>query len=194
MAKETNTSRNFDEDAALKAIVQGTAAGTGEAFFDSLVMNLVDVLGVHGAWVTEYLPDSERLRAYSFMLGGDWVKNYEYDIRETPCEPVIESQELICVPDRLIELYPNDPDLEPAGAVSYMGVPLTDVDGAILGHLAVLDNKPMPEDPRITNLFKIFAARAAAELQRLRAEQGIREREEKLGRLVDGAMDANQSQ
>ena len=111
MAKETNTSRNFDEDAALKAIVQGTAAGTGEAFFDSLVMNLVDVLGVHGAWVTEYLPDSERLRAYSFMLGGDWVKNYEYDIRETPCEPVIESQELICVPDRLIELYPNDPDL-----------------------------------------------------------------------------------
>ena len=30
----------FDEDVALKAIVEGTAAGTGEAFFSSLVENL----------------------------------------------------------------------------------------------------------------------------------------------------------
>jgi len=39
-------------------------------------------------------------------------------------------------------------------------------------------------------LFQIFAARAAAELQRLRAEADVRDREEKLGRLVDSAMDA----
>jgi PAS domain S-box-containing protein len=39
-------------------------------------------------------------------------------------------------------------------------------------------------------VFRIFAARAAAELRRLRAEAQVREREEKLGLLVDSAMDA----
>jgi PAS domain S-box-containing protein len=76
------------------------------------------------------------------------------------------------------------------GAVSYMGVPLLDVDGKILGHLAVMDTRPMPEEPRLIALFKIFSARAAAELQRLRAEARVREREEKLEGLVNSAMDA----
>jgi PAS domain S-box-containing protein len=48
----------------------------------------------------------------------------------------------------------------------------------------------MPEAPRVLATFRIFATRAAAELQRLHREVEIREREEKLGRLVDSAMDA----
>ena len=191
MANPTSEeSRPIDEEAAFRAIVQGTSSGTGEVFFNALVENLAEVLQVHGAWVTEFLPDSLRLKAYAFRLGDDWVADYEYDIKGTPCEPVIDSCELFHVPEKVIELYPDDPDLAPIGAVSYMGVPLLDVDGNILGHLAVLDNRPMPKNPRIINLFRIFAARAAAELQRLRAEKVIREREEKLARLVNGAMDA----
>ena len=90
----------------------------------------------------------------------------------------------------LLALYPNDPEVAEVGAVSYMGMPLIDVDGRILGHLAIVDRRPMPEEPRVHALFRIFAARATAELQRLRAESQAREREEKLGRLVDSAMDA----
>jgi PAS domain S-box-containing protein len=103
---------------------------------------------------------------------------------------VIKNERLIHIPDRVIELYPRDPDLPEIGAVSYMGVPLKDLDGQILGHLAVLDNAPMPEEPRSMTVFRIFAERAAAELRRLRAEADVREREQKLGRLVDSAMDA----
>ena len=66
------------------------------------------------------------------------------------------------------------------GAVSYMGVPLTDLDGTVLGHLAVMDRKPMPAMPESITLFEIFAGRAAAELRRLRAEQQVREREAQL--------------
>jgi PAS domain S-box-containing protein len=47
----------------------------------------------------------------------------------------------------------------------------------------------MPAEPRAVALFRIFAARATAELRRLRAEAQVREREEKLSRLVDTAMD-----
>ena len=40
------------------------------------------------------------------------------------------------------------------GAASYMGVPLLDLDGKILGHLAVLDKRPMPEEPRAQPCFR----------------------------------------
>jgi len=179
-----------DEHEALRALVEGTASHTGERFFAELVRNLVRVLGTHGAWVTEYLEQSRRLRALAFWLGDGWVEDYEYAIAGTPCEPVIERAGLVHFPENIVALFPRDPDLAPFGAVSYMGAPFLDLDGRILGHLAVLDTKPMPADPRTQALFQVFANRAAAELRRLRVETELREREEELGRLVDGAMDA----
>ena len=108
----------------------------------------------------------------------------------TPCERVIDDRCLIHIPDNLLDIYGDDPDVRAMGAASYMGMPLLDLDGAILGHLAVLDMRPMPAEPRAQTLFQIFAARAGAELRRLRAETQVREREQKLGRLVGSAMDA----
>jgi len=52
-----------------------------------------------------------------------------------------------------------------------------DPAGTDLGHLAVLDSRPMPKEPRLISLFQIFANRAAAEHQRLRAEAATREHE-----------------
>ncbi len=180
----------MNEQEALRAIVEGTATATGEPFFRELVRHLARALDVRGAWVTEFVAERRRMRAYAFWLEDRWVEDYEYALAGTPCEPVIDNDRLVLIPDRVIELFPEDPDLPPAEAVSYMGVPLHDTDGAILGHLAVLDSRPMPEDPRHTDLFRIFANRAAAELRRLRAEGEVRERELKLSRLVDSAMDA----
>ena len=184
------TFRDLDESAALRAIVEGTATGTGERFFTALVENLARALDTMGAWVTEYLPDSRQLRAIALWMDGEWMNGYEYSIDGTPCAPVVEDSRLVHIPDNVMELYPDDPDLEKFNAVSYLGVPLKDVDGRVLGHLAVLDKRPLPADGRCLALFRIFAARAAAELQRLRAEGEVREREEKLGRLVASAMDA----
>jgi PAS domain S-box-containing protein len=177
-------------DEALRVILLGTATETGGQFFAALVQNLAKALATHGAWVTEYFPEQRRLRALAFWMDGQWLQDYEVDIAGSPCEQVIGQRRLVHFPDRLLELFPNEPDVMAIGAVSYLGVPLLDTDGSILGHLAVIDRRPIPEDPRVHAIFKIFGARAAAELQRLRAEAEVREREEKVGRLLGSAMDA----
>ncbi|MGH7845478.1 MAG: sigma-54-dependent Fis family transcriptional regulator [Candidatus Binatia bacterium] len=182
--------QGLDEDVALRTILEGTAMETGERFFAALVQNLAKALRTDGAWVTEYLKECRRLRALAFWMDGQWVQDYEADIAGTPCEQVIETANLVHFPDKLLELYPDDPDIKATGAVSYLGMPLKDIDGRILGHLAVIDRRPIPEEPKVLTLFRIFAARATAELQRLRAEKQVCEREEKLGRLVNSAMDA----
>jgi len=181
--------QTLDEDAVLRQILEGTAKETGERFFYVLVENLAKALNIFGAWVTIWHGET-RLRAVAFWLGDRFVPDYEYELAGTPCEPVFRECRLVHIQERLVELYPNDPDLKPMGAVSYIGVPLLDVDGTILGHLAILDKQPLPSEARVFALFRIFAARAAAELRRLRAEYQIIEREERLRRLFDSAMDA----
>ena len=175
---------------ALREIVEGTSAETGAGFFDALVKHLARSIGTKCAWVTEWLPDQRRLRALSFWNGENYTPDYEYPIANTPCESVIESRQLVIIPDRLIELYPKDPDLPPHGAMSYMGVPLFDTDDQILGHLAVLDDKPASENESVTAIFNIFAGRAGAELRRLRRDRALHEREQKLSLMFEGAMDA----
>jgi PAS domain S-box-containing protein len=181
---------NLDEETALRTILEGTATVTGERFFEALVENLSKALQTHAAWVTEYLSESRRLRALAFYLNGTFLKDWEMDIVGTPCEHVIEQARLIHFPDNLLNLFPIDPDVTSIKAASYIGMPLTDSTGKILGHLAVIDTRPMPKEPRILAIFRIFASRASAELQRLHAESATREREQKLRRLVDSAMDA----
>jgi PAS domain S-box-containing protein len=178
-----------DEQTLLRAIVEGTATETGEAFFVALVRTLARALGVHGAWVTEFLARPRRLRALAFWLGDGLVPEYEYDVRGTPCEAVIDRAATVHIPDRAVELYPADLDLARLSAVSYLGTALVDGDGTILGHLAVLDTRPMPSAPGLRDVFGVFAERATAELRRLRLEHRLREREAKLAGLIDGAMD-----
>ncbi len=43
-----------DEIAALRAIVEGTARATGDAFFQSLVRHLAEAIGVSYAFVAEF--------------------------------------------------------------------------------------------------------------------------------------------
>jgi len=182
--------QDIDIDAALRTILEGTATETGAEFFKALVKNLAAALNTQGAWVTEYFPESRRLKALAFWMRGQWLDGWEMVVDGTPCERVIDERCLIHIPDNLVDIYGDDPDVRTAGAASYMGMPLLDLNGKILGHLAVLDTRPMPAEPRTKSLFQIFAARAAAELRRLRAEAQVREREQKLGRLVGSAMDA----
>jgi PAS domain S-box-containing protein len=174
----------------LKKIVEGTSDHTGTRFFQLLVKNLAESLDAHGVWVTEYLRDKNRLRALAFWLEDHFVNEYEYDVPGTPCEPVLKNDSICHVPDNVIRLYPDDPDLPPLGAVSYMGLALRDENGNVLGHLALLDNKPMPKIPDAFAIFKIFAARAAAEMRRLRYEKMLIENEAKLNRLVNGTREA----
>jgi hypothetical protein len=60
------------EEAALRLVVEGTAAETGTAFFRALVKNLATVMDTFGAWVTEHKPETKRLRALAFWLRGDF--------------------------------------------------------------------------------------------------------------------------
>jgi PAS domain S-box-containing protein len=178
-----DTGRGVDasELVTLRAIVEGTAGQTGEAFFRSLVRNLSAATGVPNAFVAEFAGSNTRVRTVAYWSGGAFLDVAEWDLPGTPCEEVLGGS-LCHHPAGVWRKFPKDEGVE-----SYLGVPLRDATGVVLGHLAVFDAKPMPAEPRLLYTFQIFAARAAAELDRLRMDRMLRASEERLRDLFDEA-------
>jgi PAS domain S-box-containing protein len=174
----------------LRKILEGTATETGEAFFSALVVNLAGALQVPAAWVTEYTAEYEKLRPLAFYLDGRLRDDVETNVGGTPCEVVIKNGHMYHVADQVAGNFPDDPDLAAMGMVSYLGIPFRDTADNVLGHLAVMDRKPMPHKETTLAIMRIFAARAAAELRRIQAENRVREREQRLSQLLDTAPDA----
>ena len=169
------------EFTALRMIAEGTAGATGEAFFSTLVEHLAKAIGARHAFVAEFdAPNSIHTLAY--WSGGQIVQNIEYELSGTPCQEVIDGG-LCFYPSGLQAKYAES---EP-GIESYLGVPLMSMDGRILGHLCAFDESPMPDEPRTLEVFKIFATRAAAELDRLMLERELRDKENRLRDLFDEA-------
>jgi PAS domain S-box-containing protein len=173
----------------LRAIVEGVAADTGERFFASLVQQLASALSVQYAFMSELLRERAAFRTRAVWGRGGFLDNFEIPLAGTPCEAVLNG-ETSHHPDELQQRFPDDPGLVDWGVVSYSGVPLVDHSGAVVGHFAILDDKPMPDPERGTAIMRIFAARAQAEIERLHSEAAVRESQERLASILDSAMDA----
>lgn len=170
-----------DELAALQAIVEGTARHTGKEFFQSLVRHLASALGTRYAFVAEF-SGHNRVRTLAYWLRDRIIDNVEWDVVGTPCEDVVRGN-LCHYPSGVKDRFPDDKPMVDWGIESYLGVPLRDATGKHLGHLSVFDERPMPAEPRKLFTFRIFAARAAAELERLQFEKQLLEREEQYREL-----------
>lgn len=181
---------NARTDSLIRSIVEHTHHVYGVEFFKLLVKHLSEALQVHGAWVTELNPKEQKLNSIAFWIDGDYVSHYEYDIKNTPCEQVISTQECFLVPDKVVELFPDDPDLKPYNAVSYMGYPMFNESHDVIGHLAILHNAALNPDKEQDAIFNLFVQRANAELLRMKSEEELLERKTRLTSLVNSMYDA----
>jgi formate hydrogenlyase transcriptional activator len=143
-------------------------------------------LKVSYAFVAEFADVNTRVRTLAYWARERSADNIEYDLAGTPCEEVLHGT-LCHHPAGVSRKFPDDKFLAELGIESYLGVPLRGAEGEVLGHLAVFDDSPMPGKPRQLFIFRIFAARAAAELERLRTEKMRKESEERYRDLFEEA-------
>jgi formate hydrogenlyase transcriptional activator len=157
-----------------RSLVAATADKLGEEFFRQLVKHVALALDVSHAFVAEFAGSPTHVRTIAQWGGGAWLDNVEYELAGTPCEEVVRGPRCL-YPDGVQARFPRDKALAEMGARSYLGVPLLAADGRTLGHLAVIDSKPMAGEPAFQEVFQLFADRARVELERLRADAALRE-------------------
>lgn len=175
----------------LRLLVEGTAAVTGEAFFRSLVRSLAEVLNVRYALVSGCIDSPPtRVCTYAFWQNYEFSDNIEYDLYGTPCEQVFSNSGCTIYPQGVQELFPADEFMQEVMAESYAGIPLYSMSGKLLGHLAVIDDKLLGNEPRNTAILEIFAARAASEIERQQAEKALQASKEKFAKAFNSSPSA----
>src|SRR6516225_5082104 len=177
-----------EELTALRAIVEAASHGSGEGYFQAFVRNLARLVNAHYAFIAEFAsPETTaRARTIAFWARDHIADNFEWTLAGTPCEEVVHGA-LCHHTSGVWQVFPDDRPLVEWGIESYLGMPLRDPQGRVFGHVAVFDERPMPEEPRKLLTFCIFAARAAAELARLHLEQKLRQSEERQRDLYEEA-------
>ena len=179
---------------ALANILQGTASATGSDFFPVLVQSLATALDVRYAIVTELINETQ-LHTLAFWANGqlqpDTVQNLEDN---TCCQKVIE-QGLFAYTASADQSVAAAHLIEALNAESYLGVALRDAEGRAIGTLCILDTQKLPNLTEAEALLRIFAARAAAELERQRAIAALEQLNQELeARVAQRTQELQQSQ
>jgi PAS domain S-box-containing protein len=177
-----------DDLHALRAVVEGTAGGIGQEFFRSLVRHLAEAIDVHYVGVCEFTgPHLGRILA---LWDRDHVvEGWDFDFTSSPAAEVLHSG-LAHFPTGVSQRFAHHAFLVERGVDGYMAVPFYDNGGHALGFLSVFDERPMPAEPRRLYILRIFAARVAAEFERLRAEQRLQDSEAGYRDLFENAPNA----
>ncbi len=166
------TGRSADR---LRAIAAGTAPASGEELFPGLARHLAGALGMRHALVGELLSEPGRLRTLAVWADDRSGESFELALAGTAIEAVL-SREALLHRRGVQELFPGDPLLRRLEAVSCCGAPIRASSGETLGVVAVFGSRPLEEpDEDVRDVLAVFAARAGAEIERLRAERALRD-------------------
>jgi len=162
------------QEAVLRSLLDETAAVTGQEFFQAFTARIVSILGVYAAFIGEYLDTpATRMRTLSISSEDENTAPRDFSLAETPGRDIPDNGYLL-VRSGLHQRYPDAVFFTEVGVDSYLGVPMHNAAGLRIGHLSIMDRRPMPDDPSIIATLRLFAQRASAEVMRLRAERDLR--------------------
>jgi signal transduction histidine kinase len=159
----------------LRVVAEGTAGAVGDEFLRCLVRHVSLAFDAKFAFVAEASdPDGKHVRVVSGWYDGDWMDEpFEYDTQGKPCALVVDKA-VVAFPEALTTLFPEAKPAIDMGLESYLAICLRAADGTHLGHMAVMDAGPMQAGEDDVAAMRIFASRAAAELERRHQAAALR--------------------
>ncbi|MBN1270547.1 MAG: PAS domain S-box protein, partial [Kiritimatiellae bacterium] len=189
-SRDVTRRRRIEE--ALREVAQGVSAATGFSFFYSLVEHLSRALGVDYVILGEILPGHEdEISTLAVHALGETADNFTYPLAGAPCAEMVKAGKVVLHANGVSRTYPAARWLGGWGVESYIGAPLVDSEGRSVGVLCVMRRQEI-EEPQVAEfLLQIFAARAAAELERKRAAESLWESEERYRSLTDDVLDTS---
>jgi PAS domain S-box-containing protein len=183
----TVNERLLTSESRMRAIVEGTSSSTGVEFFDALVRSLANALETRWVLVGMCRPGG-RVHTLALWNGEEVVRDMSYDIDGTPCE-IAFRDDFFKVSDWVRERFPRSELLREWGARSFVGLALRDSAGRQIGILSALHDGPLPEGANDEALLRVYASRAAVELERLRVEADLQRSETHTRAILDSAAD-----
>jgi two-component system, cell cycle sensor histidine kinase and response regulator CckA len=168
-------------------VLSGTLGGD---FFRSLVEHLTTILAVDYAYVAELTNrQPTQLKTVAVFDRNAAPENFEQDLPGTASSRVLDDG-AVCMSADASRIFPVDPLLERMGAEAYVGLRLCDSNSQIMGVLAICNVQRLPDLQLVKSVLQTFSDRAAAELERKRAYDTVKESEERYRVFISSSADA----
>ncbi|MDO9512377.1 MAG: PAS domain S-box protein [Bacteroidales bacterium] len=174
---------------ALELIAGEGISKQGEnSFSESMVLFVSKTFGVEQVLFGEYIAREDSVKSIAVCSGGEIVPNISYQLKDTPCENVI-NQKNCFYPKKIRLQFPKDLLLSEMKAESYIGIPLWNSQGNAIGIIALIDTKPMNESNQMNAILSIFTSRAAMEIERAKSDKELRNNIKRFVQVAENAQE-----
>jgi hypothetical protein len=144
---------------------------TGYAYLRELVCALSRTFDGAHTYIGR-LVEPQRVAGVAYALNGELHEPFDYPLPGTPCENVVAAG-FCAYPSGVQELFPNDAALRAMGVESYLGAPLRDSLGRVIGIAWIAHTKPIQASDAVQGDFSVIhyprRTRTAARADRSRS-------------------------
>ena len=176
LAEDITEQKQTEETIA--ALVQ-VRADSSEHFFSSMACQLAKCLEADYTLIGELIEGEEyKVRTIGVCGQGAIADNFTYDLAYTPSEAVMRQGACSYVAG-VSEMFPKDPWLKQTKMEGYAGTPLRDSQGRVIGVMVALYTRPLANAKFAEAILHLFSTRTAAEIERKRTEEALRQSEER---------------
>ena len=149
----------------LHELIESTVGTTGETYFYALVRELSQFLSIDAVLLAHCTDEEDQdYQTLAYWCDGGYIMNHPISLRHSPCG---ESGSFWYMENSASELFPDASLLqERFRASGFFAVKLQDSSGRLIGLLAGMGRRSLHPDKSEMHVIKLFASRAAAELER----------------------------
>ena len=179
---------------ALTRAALAVSSSEGSVVFERLAGELADILRVDVGFIALFADEARsEMRMLSFCLDGRMKPAFVYRLLGTPCARVVGKQ-FHCLPEGARREFPDSDLFRKLELDAYAAYPLNDAAGQPLGLIGAMHRRRLENVALCEAILKIFAVRAAAEIERTRSEAStvaaLRASEEQYRAIFNAAADS----
>ncbi|PCI62670.1 MAG: histidine kinase [Gammaproteobacteria bacterium] len=167
----------------IQEILKSVANSYGNKFFEALVLALDKIIRADYTFIARIDKCRKVSQVIALAAKGNIAEPFEYQLINTPCQEV--SNNSVCMyPQGIVNSFPQDQLLINMKIEGYIGSPLHDSKGQVIGLIVALYEQPIVDQEFTLALFQLFSGRISAEFERVDRENELVELTKELDNKV----------
>lgn len=172
--------------AAVSRVATSVSNTSNNQFFEQLIQNMVAATDADAGFIAKIVSnDPLTARTLAAEVDGKPIDSIEYDVNNSPCSNLIHADSFV-MSESASQCFNYSKTMIALGMKDYIGQRLVNNKGQVIGMLFVMRRKVHSQNDFAISTLKIFATRAAAEIERQDYDRHISNQ----ASLLDKAQDA----
>jgi signal transduction histidine kinase len=161
---------------AISLINERLVTGTFQEHLNNLVAALSDAFDLPYVFIGVPTEDKTHIQTLAFSARKSIIENSIYNLLKAPCNEIYETGQKVIYTNNLDKVYPKNNAIKIWRGKSYLGYPLRNKNGNIIGHFAFIGTESIKNLDVLQDVMELYAAWASTELEHLNIEQTLKEK------------------